>query len=103
MNLLLDTHTLLLVREATVKHISLDHETERVKSFVRSLPVDPNGSILELNGKPVIRVLPVGQEPVDKRKLKAAILKRRNTSRKLNQEWEHVDQDVWAREAQVKE
>jgi hypothetical protein len=41
-----------------VNHIALDKQDEAVKQFVLSLPVDPNGSILELDGRPVACVLP---------------------------------------------
>jgi len=80
-----------------MKHISLDREDERVKRFVRSLSVDSDGFILELEGEPVLKVLPVADEPVDKAKVTAAILKRRNESRRLNNEWEAVDREMWDR------
>lgn len=81
----------------STKHINLDREHERVKHFVRSLPVDPDGSILELDGEALLKVLPVTEEPVDPGKVKAAILKRRKDSRTLNQEWEAVDSETWDR------
>ena len=80
-----------------MKRISLDREDERVKKFVRSLPVDSGGSILELEGQPLVKVVPVADEPVDKAKLKAAILKRRDESRRLNKEWDAVDREMWDR------
>jgi hypothetical protein len=36
--------------------ISLDAQAEEVKQFVLSLPADPNGSVLELNGRVVAHV-----------------------------------------------
>ena len=45
-------------QEQTVNHISLDGQDESVKRFVLSLPSDPHGSILELNGQAVVCVLP---------------------------------------------
>ena len=45
-------------QEQTVNHISLDSQDESVKRFVLSLPSDPHGSILELNGQAVVCVLP---------------------------------------------
>ena len=45
-------------QEQTVNHISLDSQDEAVKRFVLSLPSDPHGSILELNGQAVVCVLP---------------------------------------------
>jgi len=41
-----------------MNHITLDTRDESVKKFVLSLPVDPQGSILELNGWPIVCVLP---------------------------------------------
>jgi len=84
-------------RERDSKHISLDTQDQRVKEFVLSLELDPEGSVLELNDEPVARVLPVAfdGESVDREKLKAAILARRNESRALNEEWHDTDREVW--------
>jgi hypothetical protein len=41
-----------------MNHITLDSQDEAVKQFVLSLPADPQGSILELNGRPIVCVLP---------------------------------------------
>ena len=92
-----------MFRGTNVRHISLDNENAQIKRFVLSLPVDADGSILELKGEPVLRVLPVnGQEPaVDKAKLKAAILRRRDESRRLNDEWSEADLNVWDRSAET--
>lgn len=80
-----------------MKHIPLDREDERVKEFVRTLEIEPQGSILELEGQPVLRVLPIdfGAEPADEERLKAAILARRDDSRELNKEWGAVDSEIW--------
>ncbi len=48
-----------------MNHIALDKEEEAVKRFVLSLPVDANGSVLELEGRAVACVLPVVEGPVD--------------------------------------
>jgi len=80
-----------------MKRINLDREDEHVQRFVQALTVDENGAILELRGEPVVRVLPVAKKTVDRAKLKAAILKRRNESRQLNEEWEAVEQEMWDR------
>jgi len=82
-----------------MRHINLDRENAQIKRFVLSLAVDPDGSILELKGEPVMRVMPVidhGQA-VDKAKLKAAILHRRDESRRLNEEWGDADREAWER------
>lgn len=78
-----------------MKRVSLDRESEPVKQFIRSLARASDGSILELDGEPVVKVLPIRKKPIDRAKLKAAILRRREESRRLNQEWEAVDREVW--------
>jgi hypothetical protein len=42
-----------------VHHISLDSQDEAVKQFFRVLPVDPQGSVVELNGQAVACVVPI--------------------------------------------
>ena len=80
-----------------MRHIKLDKENAQIKQFVLSLPLDPDGSVLELKGEPVLRVLPVRdkEQRVDEARLKAAILRRRDESRRLNDEWSAVDREVW--------
>ncbi len=79
-----------------MKHISLNNQPQGIQQFVLSLPVDSDGSVLELNGSPVLRVLPVGdEEPVDEARLMAALLARRDASQALNAEWEDVDREAW--------
>ena len=80
-----------------VRYIKLDQQPSQIKRFVLSLAVDSNGSILELKGEPVLRVLPAieSERAVDKAKLKAAILRRRDESRGLNVEWEAADCQEW--------
>jgi hypothetical protein len=48
-----------------VNHIALDNEDEAVKQFVLSLPLDANGSVLELEGRAVACVVPVVEERVE--------------------------------------
>ncbi len=78
-----------------MRHIQLDREADAVKRFVRSLCIDPDGSVLELGGKPLFKLLPVKEEAVDERKLRAAIRNRRDASRQLNQEWKAVNRETW--------
>jgi hypothetical protein len=47
------------LEEFVVHHIPLDTQEEAVKRFFLSLPVDPQGSVLELNGQAVACVLPM--------------------------------------------
>lgn len=77
------------------RHINLDREDDRIKNFIRALPVGADGALLELDGAVLLRVLPVADKPIDAGKLKAAILRRRDESRLLNAEWEAVDQETW--------
>lgn len=78
-----------------MRRIRLDHETKRIQRFFRSLPVENGGAVLELRGRPLLRILPVRDAPFDRAKLKTAILKRRRHSREINQDWRHVDRDTW--------
>lgn len=83
-------------RDPHVHHIDLDQQDEHVKQFVLSLQLDDDGSVLEIGGKPVARVVPVAlEESVDREKLKAAILARRDESRAVNAEWEDADREAW--------
>ena len=83
-----------------MKHIALESEDEHVKQFVLSLQLDSEGSVLELDGKPVARVLPVEASDLsyDPEKLASAILARRDESRRSNADWENADRDVWGAE-----
>jgi hypothetical protein len=45
-----------------VKHIDLNAQGEAVKQFFLSLPGDPEGSVVELNGQAVARVTPLKGE-----------------------------------------
>jgi len=79
-----------------MKHICLDREDDRIKKFVRSLPTDADGVLLELDGAAICRVTAVEDDvTVDLTRFKAAIIKRRDESRSSNVEWESVDREVW--------
>jgi hypothetical protein len=80
-----------------MKRIKLDRKGDEIKAFIRSLSGTTAGAILELDGKPVLKVLPIGAEPVNQAELKAALERRRDESRKLNQEWEAADRELWKR------
>jgi hypothetical protein len=45
--------------KSTVKHIELNRQGEAVKQFFLTLPVDPDGSVVELDGHALARVLPL--------------------------------------------
>ena len=78
-----------------MKHIKLDRKDDNIKKFVRSLSKNSTGSILELDGEIVLKVLPVNEKPIDPKKMKAAIRRRRDQSRELNKDWEAVDREMW--------
>lgn len=44
-------------QETAVNHIPLESQDEAVKRFVLALPADPNGSVLELQGRAVAWVV----------------------------------------------
>jgi hypothetical protein len=81
--------------------IRLENEEKTVRDFFSHLPDDPEGSILELRGKPVARVLPVTSNRVDSERLKAAILNRRKASRTQNEDWSASDSQTWDRSGPV--
>jgi hypothetical protein len=80
-----------------MKTVCLDCVSEEIKKFIRTLPIGREGCILEMNGRPLLEVVPIYDAPVDKAKLKQAILNRRDESRRLNAEWEAVDREMWER------
>lgn len=45
-----------------MKHVNLDTQDASVKQFVLSLQLDHDGSVLEADGKPVARVLPIDDD-----------------------------------------
>ena len=48
-----------------MNHIRLDAEDDHVKQFFRSLPVDPQGSVLELEGRTVACILPSAPDQIE--------------------------------------
>jgi len=80
-----------------MKRIVLDRKDARIRKFVRALAAEPNGSVVELRGKALFRIVPAASPAVDRAKLKAAILRRRAKSRRLNAGWEAVDREMWER------
>ncbi len=84
-----------------MKRLKLDREQRPVKEFFRTLLVGPDGLLLELDGRPMLRLLPGISRSVDRAALKAAILRRRDASRRLNAEWEVADQETWDRKGRV--
>jgi hypothetical protein len=45
-------------REGAMTHVSLDDQPAAVRDFFLRLPAGPDGSVVELDGRPVARVLP---------------------------------------------
>lgn len=89
--------------EGKMKHMSLDQEDDQIKRFVQSLPVEPDGLLLELDGEAVVRVLPAEDVRVEEQRLKEALLRRRDASRAENEEWIDADQAVWNADQAAKE
>jgi hypothetical protein len=44
--------------EAAMTHVSIDPQPEAVKQFFESLALTPEGSVLEMNGRAMVRMLP---------------------------------------------
>lgn len=44
-------------------HLSIDLQPEAVKHFFETLALTPSGSIVEMNGRPMVRVLPAEPGP----------------------------------------
>jgi hypothetical protein len=40
-----------------MKHMTIDEQDERVRQFIRSLPIDPEGVELELDGQVICKVI----------------------------------------------
>ena len=53
-------------RRAAMKRIDLTRQEEAIKQFFLALPADPEGSVVELNGKAVARITPVNAAPAEK-------------------------------------
>ena len=53
------------LKETAVNHIVLDSQDEAVKRFFLSLPVDSQGSVVELNGLALACLVPVSPAPQD--------------------------------------
>jgi hypothetical protein len=46
-----------------MNHINWDTLPEPVRQFLRSVVVSPEGSVIEQNGRPTVRVLPIPKPP----------------------------------------
>src|SRR4051794_27664477 len=47
-------------REVIMKHVNLDTADESVRQFVLALSAEPGGSVLELEGRALVWVVPAG-------------------------------------------
>jgi len=86
-----------------MKRVDLDKHDKKIRDFVRSLGANVDGAILELEGQPVLKAMPVKKAAVDQSRLRKAIRNRRNESRALMREWEAIDREMWQRIPDVKE
>jgi len=48
-----------------MRHVSLDGYADAIKQFIRQLATEPGGSVLELEGRPVIFVKPFAGDRTD--------------------------------------
>jgi hypothetical protein len=48
-----------------MKHIDLTRHEEAIRQFFLALPADPEGSVVELNGKAVARITPLNAATAD--------------------------------------
>jgi hypothetical protein len=46
--------------EGAVTHVNIDRQPDAVKQFFKSLALTPEGSVVEMNGQPLARMLPAG-------------------------------------------
>jgi hypothetical protein len=79
-----------------VKQIDLDRVDERVKQFVRKLPVQPDGVELRLNGQIVCKV--IGPQQLTEAERDAVIERGRNLVRRARQRNQGVPAKVLERE-----
>jgi hypothetical protein len=78
-----------------VKRMSLDTADATVREFVHRVAEAREPVILEMDGEEILQAAPPRTSLIDREELKAAILARRDESRRLNDEWEAVDREVW--------
>jgi hypothetical protein len=50
---------------AVMTHVNLDGVDDAVRQFVLAMALDPAGSVLELNGRPLAWVVPAGAAPAN--------------------------------------
>jgi hypothetical protein len=81
-----------------MKHIVIDEQDERVRLFIRSLPIEPDGVELELDGKVICKVIAPNQLSDDERD---AVLKRGwDLIEQAGERNKHVPADIIEREVQ---
>jgi hypothetical protein len=62
-------------------HIDLNAQGDAVKQFFLSLPVDPEGAVVEVNGRAVARLVPMPEQDRDRGDGKGAWMKAKNARR----------------------
>ncbi len=78
-----------------MKHLEITQQPESVRNFILSLGTPPEDLILDVNGVPYARMMPIAHEKVNRRLLAQAILSRRDESRQNNADWEPLDLECW--------
>jgi hypothetical protein len=70
------------------KRVNVDRLSQEIRDFVMNLPVTlREGCVLVVDGKPLMRVEANPEFFLDRKKLKAAILERRDESLELLGDW----------------
>jgi hypothetical protein len=78
-----------------MKHLEINQQPEAVRNFVLALGTSSEDLILDVNGVPFVRLAHIEQKQIDENLLANAIMARRDESRQVNAEWEHLDLECW--------
>jgi hypothetical protein len=78
-----------------LKRVNIDNQSQDVQALIHSLPISREGCVLVIHGKPLFKVIPNPEVELDRVELREAIIARRDESRRLNQEWEAADMELW--------
>ncbi len=82
-----------------MQHINLDAQGDAVKEFFRSLHGDPEGAVVELNGRPVVRLVPIPGQKNGEAETETTWTKEKNNRRGFLIDRE-IDGTLTAEEAQ---
>jgi len=87
-----------------LKRVNIDKQSQEIQNFISNLPVTHReGCLLIIHGKPLLKVEANTDIPVDRKKLVAAILARRDESRELLRDWDDANRERWGKIAEAEE